>query len=69
VSRFVSRLGAWTTLNTHAPRRGVVGIPDEARASPRDPRDQTAALGSVGVMSDLPAKTTKGGTLYAFALP
>ncbi|PYQ63558.1 MAG: PQQ-dependent dehydrogenase, methanol/ethanol family [Acidobacteria bacterium] len=34
-----------------------------------DPRDQTAALGMVGAMRDLPQATTKGGMLYAFALP
>jgi glucose dehydrogenase len=34
-----------------------------------DARDPTAALGMVNAMADLPAKTTKGGMLYVFALP
>ncbi|HEU4629786.1 MAG TPA: methanol/ethanol family PQQ-dependent dehydrogenase, partial [Gemmatimonadaceae bacterium] len=34
-----------------------------------DPRDSTAALGFVGAMADLPQHTTKGGTIYVFALP
>lgn len=34
-----------------------------------DARDQGAGLGFVGAMSDLPAHTKKGGTLYAFSLP
>jgi lanthanide-dependent methanol dehydrogenase len=34
-----------------------------------DARDQTAALGFVGAMGDLPEYTTAGGTLYVFALP
>jgi PQQ-dependent dehydrogenase (methanol/ethanol family) len=34
-----------------------------------DARDSTAALGFVAAMADLPQKTTKGGTLYVFALP
>jgi PQQ-dependent dehydrogenase (methanol/ethanol family) len=34
-----------------------------------DSRDPTAALGFVGAMKDLPAATTKGGTLYVFKLP
>jgi PQQ-dependent dehydrogenase (methanol/ethanol family) len=34
-----------------------------------DPRDPTAALGFVGATTDLPDHTTKGGTLYVFALP
>jgi PQQ-dependent dehydrogenase (methanol/ethanol family) len=33
-----------------------------------DPADPTAALGFVNAMSDLPAHTTKGGTLYVFGL-
>jgi lanthanide-dependent methanol dehydrogenase len=33
-----------------------------------DPTDPTAALGFVNAMSDLPAHTTKGGTLYVFGL-
>jgi PQQ-dependent dehydrogenase (methanol/ethanol family) len=34
-----------------------------------DPRDSSGALGFVNAMSDLPDNTTKGGTLYVFALP
>jgi PQQ-dependent dehydrogenase (methanol/ethanol family) len=34
-----------------------------------DPRDPTAAAGTVGAVTDLPQHTTKGGTLYTFALP
>jgi alcohol dehydrogenase (cytochrome c) len=34
-----------------------------------DTRDQSAALGTVNAMSDLPQATTRGGTLYTFALP
>jgi PQQ-dependent dehydrogenase (methanol/ethanol family) len=34
-----------------------------------DPRDGTAALGFANAMADLPKFTTKGGTLYVFALP
>jgi PQQ-dependent dehydrogenase (methanol/ethanol family) len=33
------------------------------------PQDATAALGFVNAMSDLPQHTTRGGTLYVFALP
>jgi PQQ-dependent dehydrogenase (methanol/ethanol family) len=34
-----------------------------------DPRDQSIALGFGNAMKDLPDATTKGGTLYVFALP
>jgi hypothetical protein len=34
-----------------------------------DTRDQTAAAGWGKAMEDLPKDTTKGGTLYVFALP
>jgi alcohol dehydrogenase (cytochrome c) len=34
-----------------------------------DPQDETAANGWGSVMKDLPGATTKGGTLYVFALP
>ena len=34
-----------------------------------DPRDGTAALGFVNAMKDLPQVTSRGGTLYVFALP
>jgi alcohol dehydrogenase (cytochrome c) len=33
-----------------------------------DTRDPTAALGFVGAMSDLPAATKAGGTLYVFGI-
>ena len=38
-------------------------------AGAADPRDSTVALGFAGAMSDLPAVTNRGGTLYVFALP
>lgn len=34
-----------------------------------DPRDGSAAKGMVNATTDLPGKTTKGGTLYVFSLP
>jgi alcohol dehydrogenase (cytochrome c) len=34
-----------------------------------DPSDPTAAMGFANAMKDLPDHTTKGGTLYVFALP
>ncbi len=34
-----------------------------------DARDQTAALGFVGAVKDLPKATTAGGMLYVFSLP
>jgi alcohol dehydrogenase (cytochrome c) len=34
-----------------------------------DARDSSAAAGFVNAMTDLPGATTKGGTLYVFALP
>jgi lanthanide-dependent methanol dehydrogenase len=34
-----------------------------------DPRDPTAAGGTVGAVQDLPQHTTKGGTLFVFRLP
>ena len=39
------------------------------RVGDLDPRDGTAALGFVNAMKDLPQDTSKGGTLYVFALP
>ncbi|MBV9210296.1 MAG: PQQ-dependent dehydrogenase, methanol/ethanol family, partial [Acidobacteria bacterium] len=48
---------------------GVGGWAGAIVAGDLDPRDGTAALGFVNAMSDLPEKTTKGGTLYVFALP
>jgi lanthanide-dependent methanol dehydrogenase len=34
-----------------------------------DTRDATAATGFGNLMKDLPQVTTKGGTLYVFAIP
>jgi lanthanide-dependent methanol dehydrogenase len=48
---------------------GVGGWAGGIVAGNLDPRDSTAAAGFAAVMKDLPAKTTKGGTLYVFALP
>jgi lanthanide-dependent methanol dehydrogenase len=48
---------------------GVGGWSGAIVAGDLDPRDGTAALGFVNAMTDLPQYTTKGGTLYAFALP
>jgi glucose dehydrogenase len=48
---------------------GVGGWSGAIVAAGLDPRDGTAALGMVNAMSDLPENTTKGGTLYVFALP
>jgi lanthanide-dependent methanol dehydrogenase len=48
---------------------GVGGWAGAIVAGGLDPRDPTAALGFVNAMSDLPAYTTTGGTLYVFSLP
>ncbi|KRB86565.1 methanol dehydrogenase [Sphingomonas sp. Root710] len=48
---------------------GVGGWAGAVVSGPVDPRDGSAALGMVNAMSDLPKKTTAGGTLYVFALP
>jgi lanthanide-dependent methanol dehydrogenase len=48
---------------------GVGGWAGAIVAGGLDPRDQSAALGFVGAMADLPQHTTKGGMLYVFALP
>ncbi len=48
---------------------GVGGWAGAIVAGGLDPHDSTAALGFVGVTTDLPQATTKGGTLYVFALP
>ncbi|OLE56051.1 MAG: methanol dehydrogenase, partial [Acidobacteria bacterium 13_1_20CM_3_53_8] len=48
---------------------GVGGWAGAIVAGDLDPRDDTGALGFVNAMSDLPEHTTKGGTLYVFALP
>jgi lanthanide-dependent methanol dehydrogenase len=47
---------------------GVGGWAGAIVAGGLDPRDSTAALGFVAAMADLPKRTTKGGTLYVFAL-
>jgi alcohol dehydrogenase (cytochrome c) len=48
---------------------GVGGWAGMIVAGDLDARDGTAALGFVNAMKDLPDHTTKGGTLYVFALP
>jgi lanthanide-dependent methanol dehydrogenase len=48
---------------------GVGGWSGAIVAGGLDKRDGTAALGFVNAMKDLPDYTTKGGTLYVFALP
>ncbi len=47
---------------------GVGGWAGAVVAGGLDTRDQTAALGFVAAMADLPAATTSGGMLYVFAL-
>jgi PQQ-dependent dehydrogenase (methanol/ethanol family) len=48
---------------------GVGGWAGAVVAGDLDVRDSSAALGFVNAMKDLPQATTKGGMLYAFALP
>jgi hypothetical protein len=48
---------------------GVGGWAGIIVAGDLDARDPTAGLGFVNAMKDLPQHTTKGGTLYVFALP
>jgi glucose dehydrogenase len=48
---------------------GVGGWSGAVVSGPVDPRDGSAALGMINVMSDLPKYTTAGGTLYVFSLP
>jgi glucose dehydrogenase len=48
---------------------GVGGWSGAIVAAGLDARDSSAALGFVNAMRDLPDATTKGGTLYVFALP
>jgi lanthanide-dependent methanol dehydrogenase len=48
---------------------GVGGWAGAVVSGDLDTRDQTAGNGWGAVMRDLPAHTTKGGTLYVFALP
>jgi PQQ-dependent dehydrogenase (methanol/ethanol family) len=48
---------------------GVGGWAGAIVSGELDPADPTAALGFVNAMKDLPGATTRGGMLYAFALP
>jgi PQQ-dependent dehydrogenase (methanol/ethanol family) len=48
---------------------GVGGWAGAVVAAGLDTRDSSAALGFVNAMKDLPDATTKGGSLYVFALP
>jgi len=48
---------------------GVGGWAGAIVAGALDPVDETSALGFVGATKDLPAHTSKGGTLYVFSLP
>jgi PQQ-dependent dehydrogenase (methanol/ethanol family) len=48
---------------------GVGGWAGAVVAGDLDVRDPTGALGFVNAMKELPKYTTKGGTLYVFALP
>jgi lanthanide-dependent methanol dehydrogenase len=48
---------------------GVGGWAGAIVSGDLDPRDQSAALGFVAAMQDLPEHTGKGGTLYVFSLP
>jgi PQQ-dependent dehydrogenase (methanol/ethanol family) len=48
---------------------GVGGWAGSIVSAGLDSRDGTAAFGFVNAMRDLPERTTKGGTLYVFALP
>jgi PQQ-dependent dehydrogenase (methanol/ethanol family) len=48
---------------------GIGGWPGAIVAADLDTRDPTAAGGWGSAVSDLPQATTKGGTLYVFALP
>jgi PQQ-dependent dehydrogenase (methanol/ethanol family) len=47
---------------------GVGGWAGAIVSGALDPRDSTSALGMAAAMKDLPGRTTKGGTLYVFAL-
>ncbi len=48
---------------------GVGGWSGAIVSGPLDPRDGSSALGFVNTMTDLPNRTTAGGTLHVFALP
>jgi lanthanide-dependent methanol dehydrogenase len=48
---------------------GVGGWAGAVVAGNLDPADPTGAIGFTGAMADLPDATSRGGTLYVFALP
>ena len=48
---------------------GVGGWAGAVVAGGLNARDGTGALGFLNAMADLPKYTTKGGTVYVFALP
>jgi len=48
---------------------GIGGWAGAIVSADLDPRDPTAALGFVNATKDLKQRTTKGGTVYVFALP
>jgi alcohol dehydrogenase (cytochrome c) len=48
---------------------GVGGWAGAIVAGDLDARDSSAAKGFAQAMADLPLHTTKGGTVYAFAVP
>jgi PQQ-dependent dehydrogenase (methanol/ethanol family) len=48
---------------------GIGGWPGAIVSGDLDPSDETAANGWGAALKDLPSVTTKGGTLYVFALP
>jgi glucose dehydrogenase len=48
---------------------GVGGWAGAIVSADLDPRDPTGALGMVNATKDLKQRTTKGGTVYVFALP
>jgi lanthanide-dependent methanol dehydrogenase len=48
---------------------GVGGWAGAIVSADMDPRDPTGALGFANATGDLPQRTTKGGTVYVFALP
>ena len=48
---------------------GVGGWAGAIVSADMDPRDPTGALGFANATKDLPQRTTKGGTVYVFALP
>jgi lanthanide-dependent methanol dehydrogenase len=48
---------------------GIGGWAGAIVSADMDPRDPTGALGFANATKDLPQRTTKGGTVYVFALP